>query len=530
VLVIACPCALGLATPTAVMVGVGRGASLGVVIKGVHVLETTRRVDMIVLDKTGTLTEGRMVVVADRSDATDQTDGIAGDEQRAALAAVIAAEAASEHPIARAIARDLVTRHPGLPDARLVDFVALPGVGVRASVDVGGMLLEVVVGRSSLLAEHGHALTAELEAEREQQESQGRTVIAAAARPAGSDRAGAVFIVALSDAIKPTSREAVASFHALGLGTVLLTGDQERTATAVAAELGIQRVVAGVLPDGKDAVIQALQAEGHVVAMVGDGINDAPALARADLGIAMGTGTDVAIEAGEVTLMSGDPRAAADAIALSRRTLSTIRSNLVWAFGYNTLAIPLAAAGLLNPMVAAAAMGFSSVFVVTNSLRLRDFRGARALAPTPRQRVERSAVRLAMAAGIVAVILVGAAFQRSLLPGRTIDIALTEGGVVPAVVQVVPGEKVTFVLDADARTSFHLVDVVDLAMMRMDATGEPMDHGRGAVGTVVPAGMTVRLTWIVPEDVDAVLRLRIHDDARDTVAELVPVTSREEIG
>jgi len=501
-----------------------------VVIKGVHVLETTRRVDMIVLDKTGTLTEGRMVVVADRSDATDQTDGIAGDEQRAALAAVIAAEAASEHPIARAIARDLVTRHPGLPDARLVDFVALPGVGVRASVDVGGTLLEVVVGRSSLLAEHGHALTAELEAEREQQESQGRTVIAAAARPAGSDRAGAVFIVALSDAIKPTSREAVASFHALGLGTVLLTGDQERTATAVAAELGIQRVVAGVLPDGKDAVIQALQAEGHVVAMVGDGINDAPALARADLGIAMGTGTDVAIEAGEVTLMSGDPRAAADAIALSRRTLSTIRSNLVWAFGYNTLAIPLAAAGLLNPMVAAAAMGFSSVFVVTNSLRLRDFRGARALAPTPRQRVERSAVRLAMAAGIVAVILVGAAFQRSLLPGRTIDIALTEGGVVPAVVQVVPGEKVTFVLDADARTSFHLVDVVDLAMMRMDSTGEPMDHGRGAVGTVVPAGMTVRLTWIVPEDVDAVLRLRIHDDARDTVAELVPVTSREEIG
>jgi Cu+-exporting ATPase len=530
VLVIACPCALGLATPTAVMVGVGRGASLGVVIKGVHVLETTRRVDMIVLDKTGTLTEGRMVVVTDRADP-DATD----DEQRAALAAVIAAEAASEHPIARAIARDLAARHPDLPEARLEDFTSLPGVGVRASVEVAGTLLDVVVGRSSLLAEHGHALAPELEAERDLQESQGRTVIAAAARVAGSDRTGAVFVVALSDRIKPTSREAVALFHALGLGTVLLTGDQERTARAVADELGIQRVVAGVLPDGKDAVIQQLQAEGHVVAMVGDGINDAPALARADLGIAMGTGTDVAIEAGEVTLMSGDPRAAADAIALSRRTLSTIRSNLVWAFGYNTLAIPLAAVGLLNPMVAAAAMGFSSVFVVTNSLRLRDFRGARALAPTTRQRVERSAVRLAMAAGIVAVILVGAAFQRSLLPGRTIDIALTEGGVIPAVIQVVPGEKVTFVLDADARTSFHLVDVVDLSMMRMDAAGGAMEHGRRAVGTVVPAGTTVRLTWIVPDDVDALLRLRIHDGARDTVAELEPVTtrpapSREDVG
>jgi len=530
VLVIACPCALGLATPTAVMVGVGRGASLGVVIKGVHVLETTRRVDMIVLDKTGTLTEGRMVVVADRADAV-----ASDDERRAALAAIIAAEAASEHPIARAIARDLAARHPDLPEARLDGFTSLPGIGVRASVEVAGTLLDVVVGRSSLLTEHGHALTPELEAERDLQESQGRTVIAAAARVAGSDRAGAAFVVALSDRVKPTSREAVALFHALGLGTVLLTGDQERTAKAVADELGIQRVVAGVLPDGKDAVIQQLQAEGHVVAMVGDGINDAPALARADLGIAMGTGTDVAIEAGEVTLMSGDPRAAADAIALSRRTLSTIRSNLVWAFGYNTLAIPLAAVGLLNPMVAAAAMGFSSVFVVTNSLRLRDFRGARALAPTTRQRVERSAVRLAMAAGIVAVVLVGAAFQRSLLPGRTIDIALTEGGVFPAVVQVVPGEKVTFVLDADARTSFHLVDVVDLAMMRMDASGGTMDHGRSAVGTVVPAGTTVRLTWIVPADADAVLRLRIHDDVRDTVAELSPVTaravtSREEVG
>ena len=523
VLVIACPCALGLATPTAVMVGVGRGASLGVVIKGVHVLETTRRVDTIVLDKTGTLTEGRMVVVADRI-----ADAPAGETQRrAALAAVIAAEAASEHPIARAIARDLAERHEGLPAATLSDFSALPGLGIRGTVQVDGSLLDVVVGRPSLLAEHGHTLDATLEAERDTHEAQGRTVIAAAVGPAGS---AVMLVVALSDAIKSTSREAVAAFHALGLRTVLLTGDQERTAQAVASELGIERVVAGVLPDGKDAVIQQLQEEGHTVAMVGDGINDAPALARADLGIAMGTGTDVAIEAGEVTLMSGDPRAAADAIALSRRTLSTIRSNLVWAFGYNTLAIPLAAVGLLNPMVAAAAMGFSSVFVVTNSLRLRDFRGARAIAPTPRQRVERTAVRLAMAAGIVAVVLVGVMFQQSLLPGRTIDVALTADGIVPSSVELVPGEKVTFVLDADARTSFHLVDVIDLAMMRADAgMGMAMDHGRDTVGTVVPAGTTVRLTWTVPDDADAIRRLLMHDDARDTVAELTAVASLEEL-
>ena len=526
VLVIACPCALGLATPTAVMVGVGRGASLGVVIKGVHVLEATRRVDTIVLDKTGTLTEGRMAVVDDHVDVRAAAEGTL---RRATVAAVVAAEAASEHPIARAVARDLATRHGGdagpLPPARLDDFTALPGLGVRATVTVGDVAHEVLVGRASLLADSGLALDPTLDAVRDAAEAQGRTVIAAAVRRADGAGEAVRLVVSLSDAIKPTSREAVAAFHALGLRTVLLTGDQERTARTVAAELDIEQVIAGVLPDGKDAVIRALQDEGRTVAMVGDGINDAPALARADLGIAMGTGTDVAIEAGEVTLMSGDPRAAADAIALSRRTLSTVRSNLVWAFGYNTLAIPLAAAGLLNPMVAAAAMGFSSVFVVTNSLRLRDFRGARALAPTRRQRVERTAVRLAMAASIVAVVLVGAAFQRSLLPGRTVTLDLTSDGIAPAVVEVVPGEKVTFVLDADARTSFHLVDVVDLAMMRVQAAGGTMDHGRDAVGTVVPEGTTVRLTWTVPDDEDAVRRLRLHDDARDTVAELVPLTA-----
>ena len=527
VLVIACPCALGLATPTAVMVGVGRGASLGVVIKGVHVLETTRRVDTIVLDKTGTLTEGRMAVVSDRIDARDPVDD---DARRAAVAAVVQAEDASEHPIARAVARDLADRHGPLPEARLGDFAALPGLGIRAVVEVGGVAYDVVVGRTSLLAEHGHSLPGRLVDEQATQEEQGRTVIAAAVRPVDRpDTEAVMLVVALSDRIKATSREAVAAFHELGLRTVLLTGDQERTARAVASELGIERVIAGVLPDGKDAVIQELQAEGRTVAMVGDGINDAPALARADLGIAMGTGTDVAIEAGEVTLMSGDPRAAADAIALSRRTLSTIRSNLLWAFGYNTLAIPLAAVGLLNPMVAAAAMGFSSVFVVTNSLRLRDFRGARSAPPTTRQRVERAGVRLAMAAGIVAVLVVGFEFQRSLLPGRTVEVAMTSQGVAPALIEVVPGEKVTFVLDADARTSLHLVDVVDLAMMRTVADGTAMDHGRDAIGTVVPDGMTVRMTWVVPDDADAVRRLRLHDDARDTVAELVPVATLEEV-
>jgi Cu+-exporting ATPase len=545
VLVIACPCALGLATPTAVMVGVGRGASLGVIIKGVHVLETTRRVDTIVLDKTGTLTEGRMTLVG-----VHAWEGLAHDASLAALvrAAVVAAEAASEHPVARALARDLAsdaaTDLPGahggasapttlgataaLPALTLVDFAALPGLGVRARIAVvdGPHAGEhdVVVGRVSLLREHGFELDAALEQARDDEEALGRTVVVAGVRPVAAATPATTpvaLVLAVADAIKPTSREAVAALHALGLRTVLLTGDQERTARAVADELGIGRVIAGVLPDGKDAVIRELQEAGHTVAMVGDGINDAPALARADLGIAMGTGTDVAIEAGEVTLMSGDPRAAADAIALSRRTLSTIRSNLVWAFGYNVLAIPLAAVGLLNPMVAAAAMGFSSVFVVTNSLRLRDFRGARGRAPTRREQVERTAVRLALAAGIVAVVLVGATFQRSLLPGRTIDVALTAQGIVPATLDVAPGEKVTFVLTSDTTTSFHLLDVVDLAMMRDASDGMAMEHGRRSVGTIVPEGLTVRLTWTAPAAREDLLRLRAHDDLRDAVAELV---------
>ena len=526
VLVIACPCALGLATPTAVMVGVGRGASLGVIIKGVHVLETTRRVDTIVLDKTGTLTEGRMTLAAVHESAVDGTAAAPAVGRSAAIAAIAAAEAASEHPIARALARDLLRRVTDAPQVTTEEFEALPGLGVAALVRVGGVALDVVVGRASLVVERGFALDDELEDARAREEALGRTVVVAGVRPAVDASRGdatAVFaVLALADRVKTTSREAVEAFHALGLRTVLLTGDQERTARAVADELGIDEVIAGVLPDGKDEVIRDLQAQGRTVAMVGDGINDAPALARADLGIAMGTGTDVAIEAGEVTLMSGDPRAAADAIALSRRTLSTIRSNLVWAFGYNVMAIPLAAVGLLNPMVAAAAMGFSSVFVVTNSLRLRDFRGARGRAPSSRERAERLAVRLVLAAGIVAVVMVGASFQRSLLPGRVIPLELTAQGIVPAVLDIAPGEKVTFELRTSETTSLHVVDVSELAMMRLDAGGMMVDHGRASVGTIVPAGVTVRMTWTAPDEEGGLARLRLHDATRDTIAELTP--------
>jgi Cu+-exporting ATPase len=526
VLVIACPCALGLATPTAVMVGVGRGASLGVIIKGVHVLETTRKVDTIVLDKTGTLTEGRMTLAAVHESAADGTAAASAVGRGAAIAAIAAAEEASEHPIARALARDLLSRVSDAPQVTTEEFEALPGLGVAALVRVGGVSLDVVVGRASLVVEHGFTLDDELEDARTREESLGRTVVVAGVRPAadgsGREATPAFAVLALADRVKTTSREAVDAFHALGLRTVLLTGDQERTARAVADELGIDEVIAGVLPDGKDEVIRSLQAQGRTVAMVGDGINDAPALARADLGIAMGTGTDVAIEAGEVTLMSGDPRAAADAIALSRRTLSTIRSNLVWAFGYNVMAIPLAAVGLLNPMVAAAAMGFSSVFVVTNSLRLRDFRGARGRAPSSRERAERLAVRLVLAAGIVAVVMVGASFQRSLLPGRVIPLELTAQGIVPAVLDIAPGEKVTFELRTSETTSLHVVDVSELAMMRLDAGGMMVDHGRASVGTIVPAGVTVRMTWTAPDEEGGLARLRLHDAARDTIAELTP--------
>ena len=359
VLVIACPCALGLATPLAIMVGTGRGAQLGIIIKGGEVLEDSRRVDTLVLDKTGTVTEGRMELV----------EVIAPEADSSRLGVLAASlEARSEHPIAAAIA---ASSSEALP---VEAFENRPGHGVVGRV--AGDALSV--GRRSLFDE----VPASIEAAASAAESQGRTAVLA-----GRDgRAEAVLVVA--DRVKPTSAEAVAEFGRLGLEVTLLTGDHRTTAESVASSVGIPRVIAGVLPDEKEAEIARLQSEGRVVAMVGDGINDGPALARADLGIALGTGADVAIEASDLTLVSGDLRAASDAVALSRRTLATIKGNLFWAFAYNIAAIPLAVFGVLSPMIASAAMGFSSLFVVTNSLRLRRFRGFRtradlAAAPSP---------------------------------------------------------------------------------------------------------------------------------------------------
>ncbi|MFI1809952.1 heavy metal translocating P-type ATPase [Streptomyces sp. NPDC020422] len=344
VLIIACPCALGLATPTALMVGTGRGAQLGILIKGPEVLETTRRIDTIVLDKTGTVTTGRMRLSGVYAyEGTDETE---------LLRLAGALEHSSEHPVARAVAAGAAAKLGELPVPK--SFENVPGLGVRGSVE--GRL--VLVGRAALLTAE------EIE------------------MPAGAAGPGVVHVawdgrargtLTVADAVKETSAEAVARLRGLGLRPVLLTGDGREVAERVAAEVGIDEVIAEVLPQDKVDVVRRLQAEGRTVAMVGDGVNDAAALATADLGLAMGTGTDAAIEASDLTLVRGDLRVAADAIRLSRRTLATIKGNLGWAFGYNVAALPLAAAGLLNPMIAGLAMAFSSVFVVTNSLRLRHF-------------------------------------------------------------------------------------------------------------------------------------------------------------
>ena len=371
VLIIACPCAMGLATPTAILVGTGRGAQLGILIKGPEVLESTRRVDTVVLDKTGTITAGRMTL-ADVLAAP-------GVLETELLRLAAALESASEHPIAAAItagARPASPaavgahrgRRPGAPDVRDVsDFSAYPGLGVSAVADGHAIL----AGQRAWLA-GDWSLTAgpELAERADQAERNGQT----ATFVAWDGQVRGVLTVA--DTIKPTARAAMARLRALGLHPVLLTGDNERAARAVAGQVGIDDVIAGV-SGGKLAAVKQLQARHRIVAMVGDGVNDAAALAQADLGLAMGTGTDAAIEAADLTLVGGDLRAVADAIALSRRTLTTIKANLGWAFGYNAAAIPLAASGLLNPIIAAAAMAFSSVFVVTNSLRLRRFNPGR---------------------------------------------------------------------------------------------------------------------------------------------------------
>ena len=357
VLIIACPCALGLATPTALMVGSGRGAQLGVLIKGPEVLEQTRRITTILLDKTGTVTEGKLRVTAAAVRA-------GGDRSRLLLLAG-SAEDASEHPLAQAIAA-FSRAEVGVLEA-VDSFTSRSGLGVEAVVRGH----TVVVGRPAMLIDRGLELSQELRAVVAEAEREGRTVVAAAIDGAATG----VFV--LADRIKPTSARAISELRALGLTPVLLTGDNERAARAIAAEAGIDRVIAGVLPEGKTAVVAELQRSGETVAFVGDGVNDAPALAQADLGLAIGTGTDVAIAASDLTLVSGDLRGAVDAIRLSRRTLRTIKGNLFWAFAYNVAAIPLAVAGLLSPVIAAAAMACSSVLVVWNSLRLRRFHGLR---------------------------------------------------------------------------------------------------------------------------------------------------------
>ncbi len=353
VLVIACPCALGLATPTALLVGTGRGAQMGVLIKGPEVLESTRKVDTIVLDKTGTVTTGKMTLV----DVITEP----GVDRAELLRFAGALEDASEHPIAQAIAKGATQEVGTLPTPE--DFANVEGKGVQGIVDGTA----VVVGRESLLADWSQKLSPDVAAAKARAEEEGKTVVAV-----GWDGAARGVLV-VADTVKPTSAEAIAQLREIGLTPVLLTGDNTAVAQQIAAEVGITEVIAEVLPKDKVDVVAGLQKDGKIVAMVGDGVNDAPALAQADLGLAVGTGTDVAIEASDITLVRGDLRGAVDAIRLSRKTLGTIKTNLFWAFAYNVAAIPIAALGMLNPMLAGAAMAFSSVFVVGNSLRLRGF-------------------------------------------------------------------------------------------------------------------------------------------------------------
>jgi cation-transporting ATPase V len=439
VLIVACPCALGLATPVAIMVGTGRAATLGVLIKGGEVLERSQAIDTVVLDKTGTLTTGRMALVevigADGNDDRDQV-----------LALAAAAEAGSEHPIGRAVVAAAESGRGAGPGAGATpmtasEFRAIAGHGVAAQVDGAS----IVVGRRLLLDAEGVTVAPALAARVEELETAGRTVVLVA-------REGeALGALALADAVKPEAAAALEDLRSLGLDLVMLTGDNPATAAAIAGQVGVSEVVAGVLPDGKAAEIARLQAEGRVVAMVGDGINDAPALVQADLGIAIGSGTDVAIEASDITLLSSDLHGLAMAIRLSQRTHQTILENLGWAFGYNTAALPLAALGVLSPVMAGAAMGLSSVSVVANSLRLRGFGTDRSESARP-GRPYRGRRALVAAWLAPMVLLVGAAGGLRWLsrPGpvtnRTVFVELTAGGFRPTQVVVASGEQVALVV------------------------------------------------------------------------------------
>ncbi len=371
ILVVACPCALGLATPTALLVGTGRGAQMGVLIKGPEVLESTRNIDTVVLDKTGTVTTGTMALTRVHAGSTSSDDEV--------LAIAGAVEGSSEHPIAQAIAQ--AAKSKGLEAHEVTDFQNKEGRGVRAVVDGH----DVLVGKESLLNEAGAPLDDELRRAKNDAEHAGKTAVAIA----WDGEARGILVVA--DTVKPTSATAIRQLKGLGLNPVLLTGDNEVVAQRIAKEVGIDDVKADVLPADKVQVIRGLQDQGKTVAMVGDGVNDAPALAQADLGLAMGTGTDVAIEAADITLVRGDLTSAVDAVRLSRATLATIKTNLFWAFAYNVAAIPVAALGLLNPMIAGAAMAFSSVFVVGNSLRLRGFTSVNRNVGTHADKTDRNA-------------------------------------------------------------------------------------------------------------------------------------------